>query len=119
MKLTLIGAGSRSVLFTQSLLNNMGKYGIDEFCIMDIDQERLDIFGNLCKYLVEKNSNVNVLLTGDEGIAFKNTDFIVTAIRPGKEEMRIQDEKIAFKYGVIGQETTGAGGFSMAYRFAT
>ena len=33
-----------------------------------------------------------------------------------KEESRIIDERVALKNGVIGQETTGVGGFAMALR---
>ena len=40
----------------------------------------------------------------------------MTAIRVGDEMGRVLDEKIAFKHGVLGQETTGPGGFAMAMR---
>ena len=44
------------------------------------------------------------------------TDYIVTTLRVGGDHSRVQDERAALNAGVIGQETTGAGGFSMAAR---
>ena len=40
----------------------------------------------------------------------------VTAIRVGFEQGRALDERIALRHGVLGQETTGPGGFAMALR---
>src|SRR5690606_10716398 len=41
---------------------------------------------------------------------------VITSIRPGKEQGRATDERIAMRHGVLGQETTGAAGFAMAMR---
>ncbi|MCY0881684.1 MAG: 6-phospho-beta-glucosidase, partial [Firmicutes bacterium] len=38
------------------------------------------------------------------------------AIRVGQDPMRVLDERIPLRYGVLGQETTGPGGFAMALR---
>src|SRR5699024_10793696 len=48
--------------------------------------------------------------------AIKNQDFIMTQIRVDGNEARVNYEKIPLKYGVIGQETTGPGGFMNALR---
>jgi 6-phospho-beta-glucosidase len=42
--------------------------------------------------------------------------FVFSAIRVGQERARALDEQIALKHGVLGQETTGPGGFAMALR---
>lgn len=60
--------------------------------------------------------SVKYVCTTDEKEAIGKADFIITTIRAGKEESRIIDERVALKYGVIGQETTGVGGFAMALR---
>ena len=41
---------------------------------------------------------------------------MVTTLRVGGDHSRVMDETIALNAGVIGQETTGVGGFSMAVR---
>jgi 6-phospho-beta-glucosidase len=41
---------------------------------------------------------------------------VVTQIRVGGIQARIEDEKLGFRNGIIGQETTGIGGFANALR---
>ncbi|MCV5926421.1 6-phospho-beta-glucosidase, partial [Escherichia coli] len=43
-------------------------------------------------------------------------DFICSQFRAGCLEGRIRDERISLKYGMIGQETNGLGGFANACR---
>lgn len=118
MKLTLIGgAGVRAVFFAEHLSARCAELGIDEFTLMDTDERKLEIIGALCSYVIEKNNaELKVVLTTDPVEAVKRARWIVTTIRAGAERSRAVDERIALKYGVIGQETTGPGGFSMALR---
>jgi 6-phospho-beta-glucosidase len=55
-------------------------------------------------------------MTTDSHKAIKGADYIVTTVRVGKENSRYVDEQIALNHGVLGQETTGPAGFSMAIR---
>ncbi|MFC9350819.1 6-phospho-beta-glucosidase [Arthrobacter sp. NPDC057013] len=48
--------------------------------------------------------------------ALDGTDVVFAAIRPGGTAGRIADERVAQKLGLLGQETTGAGGISYALR---
>lgn len=48
--------------------------------------------------------------------ALAGTDLVFAAIRPGGTAGRIADEKVAQDLGLLGQETTGAGGISYALR---
>lgn len=117
MKIALIGGGGvRTVFFCQSLAKYAARVGIDELCLMDIDHEKLHIFGNLAKYAVRETDSLKVELTESFEEAVTGADYVVTAIRVGYDEGRIKDERTALGLGVIGQETTGAGGFSYALR---
>ena len=117
MKLALIGGGGvRTVFFCQSLAKYAARVGIEELRLMDTDREKLHIFGNLAKYAVSKTDNLKVILTNSFEEAVTDTDYVVTAIRVGGDEGWVKDERTALKLGVIGQETTGAGGFSYALR---
>lgn len=118
MKLTLIGgAGVRSVFFVNGLLKRAKKIGITDFVIYDIDQDKMDTIGKLCKYVAEKNNApFKVTIETDKRKAIEGADFVVTTIRAGSDHSRVIDEEIALRHGILGQETTGAGGFSMAIR---
>ena len=48
--------------------------------------------------------------------ALAGARFVFSAIRPGQEAARAVDEEVPLKHGVLGQETTGPGGFAMALR---
>lgn len=117
MKLALIGGGGvRTVFFCQSLAKYAERVGITELRLMDTDPEKLHIFGNLAKYAISENSNLKVELTESFEEAVTDVDYVVTAMRVGGDEGRVKDERTALNLGVIGQETTGAGGFSYALR---
>jgi 6-phospho-beta-glucosidase len=48
--------------------------------------------------------------------ALRGTDLVFAAIRPGGTAGRMADERVAQDHGLLGQETTGAGGISYALR---
>ncbi len=117
MKLTILGgAGMR----TPQLINGLFKHNdikFSEVVLFDTDEKRLSIMGELSNFLVEENNNPFVLtFTTNISDAVRGADFIYSAIRVGQEESRINDERVSLKHGVIGQETTGPGGFAMALR---
>jgi 6-phospho-beta-glucosidase len=48
--------------------------------------------------------------------ALEGSNYVITSIRVGGINARIQDETIALSHGLVGQETVGAGGFACAMR---
>ncbi len=118
MKLTLIGGGGvRSPLFVMTLLRWQKRIGVTELCLMDIDERKLALFSALCRELVMRAGNPFTLTaTADARVALSGADHVVTTIRAGFEQGRATDERIALRLGVLGQETTGPGGFAMALR---
>ncbi len=118
MKLTLIGGGGvRSPLFVNSTLKRAERLRLDELCLMDVDADKLAIIGNVCQMVARaRNSPVRIATTTDARQAITGADYVVTSIRVGNEMGRINDERIALRHGVLGQETTGPGGFAMALR---
>jgi 6-phospho-beta-glucosidase len=117
MKLTILGgAGMRTPQLIQGLFKHDDIH-FDEVVLFDTDGERLSNIGEISKNLVQANNNpFKLSFITDIREAIKGADFIYSAIRVGQEESRINDERVALKYGVIGQETTGPGGFAMALR---
>lgn len=118
MKLTMIGGGGvRTPLAIPPILRRADRLGLEELCLMDINETKLQIFGILARDIAKRTgSNLKITLTTDAGEALSGSDFVITTIRVGDDYGRVLDERIALRLGVLGQETTGAGGFAMAMR---
>src|SRR3954468_20493579 len=118
MKIALVGGGGvRTMYFTEAVAKYANRLGVTQISIMDNDKEKLEIFGNMAKYVAMKaNDTLKIELTTDVVEAVTDADYVVTTMRVGGDEGRVKDERIALKQGVIGQETTGAGGFAFAIR---
>ena len=118
MKLTVIGGASvRTPRFIPALVRRAEQLWLKELWLMDIDEHKLNLMGALSVELAKQHqAPFKVILSTNAEEAIKGADHIITTIRPGMEQGRVYDEKIAFKHGVLGQETTGAGGFAMAMR---
>ncbi len=118
MKLCILGGGgSRAIILAKSLLQKAQKLGIKEIVFMDNNKEGLRIFGGLARKAASViNPEVQVSCTTDAAEAISGSDYIITTIRVGGDADRVRNERIALKVGVLGQETTGAGGFAMAMK---
>ncbi len=118
MKLTVLGGGGvRSPFLAKSLALQVNKIGVTSVVFMDNNDKKLQIYGNLSKEIFEKlNDKVKFSITSDPIEALKDADYIITTIRVGEEEGRVKDERVSLKNGVLGQETTGPGGFSFSIR---
>ncbi len=120
LKVVTIGGGSG---YTPELIDGFIRRHADlpvtEYWLVDVDagREKLEIVGQLAQRMVKKAGiPMTVHLTTDRREALKDADFVTTQIRVGQLAARINDEKIPLKYGVLGQETTGPGGFMKAQR---
>ncbi len=99
------------------LLDNLDRLPIRQIKFYDNDEARQDIVADACEVIIkEKAPEINVVKTIDPETAFTDVDFVMAHIRVGKYKMREMDEKIPLKYGVVGQETCGAGGMSYGMR---
>jgi len=124
LKIVTIGGGSS---YTPEIIEGFiekklqGTLPIKDLYLVDIDEgrgkEKLQIIGDLAERMVKKSgADINIHTTLDRREALKDADFVTTQFRVGQLEARIRDEKIPLKYDLIGQETTGAGGFMKAQR---
>lgn len=118
MKLAFIGAGGvRTPLVVESILAYQSRLPLAEVCFMDIDAERLDLIRMVSEIrLAAGKPQFRTVWTTDPRRAIEGADFIVTTFRQGGMASRVIDEQTPLKYGVLGQETTGPGGFAMALR---
>ena len=118
LKIAVIGAGST---YTPELIEGFiikrNDLAVDALYLMDIDREKLDIVGGLTERILRKNIvSTRVVLTENLEEAVEGAHYVLTQVRVGRLDARIRDEKIPMKYGLLGQETTGAGGFMKGLR---
>src|SRR5699024_99826 len=120
LKLTVIGGGSSyTPELMEGIINNQDVLKVSEVWLADVEEgkEKLSIIADLSRRMVKKKKcSIKIFETFDRKEAIKDADYIITQIRVGQLAMRRNDECISIKHGVIGQETTGAGGFMKALR---
>ncbi len=105
------------MFLAKSIASRAKDLGIKELCFMDNDKEKLEIFGNMAKKVAALIApELCFSLTTDSIEAVTDAHYVITTIRVGGDSMRVRDERIALELGILGQETTGAAGFSFAMR---
>jgi len=116
VKITILGgAGVRTPLLVQALVARQPRLELRELALMDTDGERLGLIGGITAPL-EARAGFAVTRTTDARAALAGADFVLTTFRVGGMEARVVDERVPLAHGVLGQETTGPGGFAMAVR---
>jgi 6-phospho-beta-glucosidase len=118
MKISIIGAaGLRTPLIIKSILSRQDRLGCHELALMDLNGERLELLGALTKSIEQSSdTKFRVSRTTDPAIALADADFVITTFRVGGIESRVIDERVPLNHGVLGQETTGPGGFALGIR---
>ena len=117
-RIAIIGGGSTyTPELIEGFIHEEGALSIERLALMDIDPARLDIVGRFAQCMVDAaGSGIRLVSTTDRREALDGADIVLTQIRVGGMEARIRDERIPLRHGVIGQETTGPGGFAKALR---
>ncbi|SHK24146.1 6-phospho-beta-glucosidase [Anaerobranca californiensis DSM 14826] len=120
IKIATIGGGSSyTPELIEGYIKRKDELPIKEIWLVDIEEgkEKLEIVGNLAKRMVEEAGlDWEVHLTLNRKEALKDADFVTTQFRVGLLDARIKDERIPLSYGILGQETNGAGGIFKAFR---
>lgn len=118
MKIAMIGAaGLRTPLIVQAAARRQDSLGLSELTLMDIDAKRLELIQALAAAVQAGSSHpLRLSCTTDPAGALDGADFVITTFRVGGIESRVVDERVPLSYGILGQETTGPGGFAMGLR---
>ena len=118
MKVTVIGGGSTySPELVSGFIRFHESFPVTELALMDIDPERLDIVGGFAQRMVRaKGSPFQVTLHTEQREALEGADVVTTQLRVGQMQARREDEYLGRRWGLVGQETTGIGGFANALR---
>ena len=118
LKIAVVGGGST---YTPELVEGFARradrLSLDELVLLDIDADRLAIVGGLARRMLDlADWPGRLTLTGDRDAAIDGADFVLIQLRVGGQAARLVDETLPPRFGVVGQETTGAGGFAKALR---
>ncbi|WP_337960894.1 family 4 glycosyl hydrolase [Caloramator sp. mosi_1] len=116
--IVICGGGSTYTLpMIKTLCDFKEKLPLRKIVLYDIEKERTSLIYEAAKVIInELMPDVKIELSYDYEQAFSDIDFAFMQIRSGGLEMREKDEKIPLKYGCVGQETCGAGGFAYGLR---
>ncbi|HCH2726319.1 TPA: 6-phospho-beta-glucosidase [Vibrio parahaemolyticus] len=120
IKLAIIGGGSSyTPELVEGVIKRLDYLPVKRIHFVDIESgaEKLEIIRGLAQRMVDKaGADIEIKADFDRRAAIKGADFVMTQFRVGGLAARANDERIPIKYDVIGQETTGPGGFAKALR---
>lgn len=114
LKIVTIGGGSSyTPELMEGFIKRYNELPIKEIWLVDIEQgkEKVNIDAKMSQRMWDAAGyDVKVHVSFDRREALKDADFVTTQFRVGLLEARIKDERIPLSYGMLGQETNGAGG---------
>jgi 6-phospho-beta-glucosidase len=118
LKIAVVGGGST---YTPELIEGFtartDRLPIDELVLLDIDPVRREVVGGLARRMLDRLGwPGRLVVTDDLDGAVDGADYVLLQLRVGGQAARLLDETLPPKFGTVGQETTGAGGFAKALR---
>ncbi|MBN1145926.1 MAG: 6-phospho-beta-glucosidase [Anaerolineales bacterium] len=118
MKITVIGGGSTyTPELVSGFLARLESLPLRELWLMDIDAQRLEIVGGFARRMVAAaGAPFEVVLSDERRAAIQGASYVIAQLRVGQMAARRQDEYLGKRHGLVGQETTGVGGFAKALR---
>src|SRR5256886_6060964 len=118
VKVAVVGGGSTyTPELVEGFVTRTDRLPVDELVLLDIDPERLSIVGALAERMVRAAGWAgSVRMTDRANEALEGANFVIVQLRVGGNQARFLDETIPLRFGCIGQETTGPGGFAKALR---
>jgi 6-phospho-beta-glucosidase len=118
VKISVIGGGST---YTPELIEGFARrvsvLGFDELVLHDISAARLEVVGGLARRILARDGLTDKLRTTTSlEDAVEGASAVLIQLRVGGQQARLSDETLPGKFGLLGQETTGPGGFAKALR---
>ncbi|WP_308903036.1 6-phospho-beta-glucosidase [Latilactobacillus curvatus] len=120
VKIATIGGGSSyTPELMEGFIKRYAELPIGEIWLVDVEAgaEKQAIVGKMAQRMWDASPyDVQIHTTLNREEALKDADFVTTQFRVGQLDARVKDERIPFSYGLLGQETNGAGGMFKAFR---
>lgn len=102
------------------MIQRIEQLPVTELALVDVEQgrQKVEIIAALTQRMLARHGleqvKVSVHYSLDEAI--RGARFVLTQFRVGQLPARAADERLGLKYNLLGQETTGIGGFAKALR---
>ncbi|WP_114193050.1 6-phospho-beta-glucosidase [Edaphovirga cremea] len=120
-KIAVIGGGSSyTPELVDGLIQRIDELPVTELALVDVEEgrEKVTIIADLTRRMLARHglAHIHVSIHFSLDDAIRGARFVLTQLRVGQLPARAADERLGLKYGLIGQETTGVGGFAKALR---
>ena len=118
MKIAVIGGGSTyTPELIDGILQRHDRLPVSIIHLIDIDLTRLTVIADFAKRMVKAaGRDIEIEYSTDIRLGIRDASFVVSQFRVGDQQARHRDEMLGRKYGLVGQETVGVGGFAKALR---
>lgn len=122
LKIVVIGGGSSyTPELVEGILGNHAHLPVAEVCLVDIPagSEKLSAVAGLSRRMIREaglEKEIKLTRSLERRAALPGADFVISQFRVGGAAARLKDELLPLPYGIVGQETTGPGGFAAALR---
>jgi 6-phospho-beta-glucosidase len=118
VKIAVVGGGSTyTPELVEGFVRRDDRLPVDELVLLDVDAERLAVVGGLAERMLRRSAwNGSLVLSSRTDEAIDGAQFVIVQLRVGGQAARLNDETIPLRFGCVGQETTGPGGFAKALR---
>jgi 6-phospho-beta-glucosidase len=118
VKIAVVGGGST---YTPELIEGFtrraGVLAVDELVLQDVAADRLEVVGGLARRILAAQQFPGRLVTTTSlESAVDGAVAVLVQLRVGGQRARLVDETLPGRFGLLGQETTGPGGFAKALR---
>jgi len=121
MKITVVGGGSSyTPELIEGLIERHASLPMAELALVDVEagRQKVEIIAALARRMLDRNGleAVKVSVHFDADQAIEGSSFVLTQLRVGQLPARAADERLGLSHRLLGQETTGVGGFAKALR---
>lgn len=118
MKITVVGGGSTyTPELVEGFADRQRALGLTELHLHDVDADRLAVVAGLARRIMASRGIDGLVTTStDLEAAVAGASAVLVQLRVGGQRTRLLDETVPLRFGLIGQETTAAGGFFKALR---
>ncbi|WP_312740341.1 6-phospho-beta-glucosidase [Cedecea neteri] len=121
MKITVVGGGSS---YTPELIEGLilrhAALPMTELALVDVEagRQKVEIIAALARRMFDSKGleQVKVTVHYEPDAAIAGSSFVLTQLRVGQLPARAADERLGLSHELLGQETTGVGGFAKALR---
>ena len=113
-RIAILGGSS---VYTPEFIFSLISHNVNvkEIVLVGRNEAKLQIVADFCDRILRKSGfPATVEATTDVETAVTGAKYILNQIRVGGMQARLKDEKLPQKFGMIGDESLGAGGFANA-----